>query len=221
MSEIRRKLVPLALLATTLLACRPETIADDTSAPAQTRDAEPWYRVFDRGARVTVQAGQPVTIRLEEGLDSGSAVVGEVVRGVVDQDVRIDGDVAIPAGATVKGSITEVRSAKRFGGQASITVTWHEVETDRGDDLPVTGALTATGRSSTGRDTATIAGSAVGGALLGGLLGNGDEAAAGAIVGGGVGTAVASRRGDEAVLQAGATTVVHVAVTRTVRVAAA
>jgi len=148
-----------------------------------------------------VPPGTLVTVRLTDSLDSGNAEEGAPVEAVVDRAVRVDGVVVIPEGAPVTGEVTEVRPARRLGGKASLTVVFREISPPHGPAIPVSGSVTATARSQTGKDAATIAGSAVGGALLGDAVG--DEPVVGAVVGGGIGTAVASRRGPEAVLPAG------------------
>ena len=72
-----------------------------------------------------------------------------------------------------------------------------------GDSLAIEGEISAESKKQTGKDTAVIVGSTVGGALLGKAVGGEDGDVAGAVIGGGAGTAVASRRGPEAVLESG------------------
>ena len=210
------RFVALGLATVSLVACQPEGSSSDPSVARDHASRAPWYSTFTSPKRVSINAGQSVTVRLTDTVDSGSAEVGQNVDGVVDHDVTVDGRIAIAAGDRAQGEVVEVRPAKRFGGHSSITVAWHSVEAANGDSVPISGSISAQGRSTTGKDSATIAGSTVGGAILGHLLGGRDGTAAGAIVGGGVGTAVASRRGEEAVLEQGRTVVARVTESREV-----
>jgi len=209
----------LTLALASLVACQMPSSQGESAQGRQPRNEGGWFSRVSSPKRVEIGAGELVTVRLAETLDSGSATDGQGVSGAVDRDVVAQGTVVIPSGTHVDGHVVAVRPAKHFGGQASLEIAWDAVETARGDRIPIQGSLTARARSTTGRDTATIAGSTVGGALLGKLIGgDGNDAVAGAVVGGGIGTAVASRRGQEAVLQAGATTAARVTETRAVRV---
>ena len=165
--------------------------------------------MFGPRREAQVPSGTPVTVRIGQSLDSGTASTGDHVSATVVSDVMADGHVVIPAGSSVNAHVGEVRPAKRFGGQAMVSVVFDSVDV-AGTTVPLEGSIAAAGKKQTGKDTGIIAGSAVGGAVLGKVLGGDDkDAAAGAVVGGGIGTAVASKRGDEAELSSGAEGVAH------------
>ena len=163
-------------------------------------------------------AGTPIDIRLGEALDSGTATVGQTVTAQVTHPVVVNGRTVVPKGATVQGEVTELQPAKRFGGQGKIGVTFGSVRLPSGQTVALEGTMEALAKKDTAKDTATIAGSAVGGALLGKIIGKDDkDAAIGAVVGGAAGTAVAARKGDEAILEAGTEGSVVVARDATIR----
>jgi len=154
----------------------------------------------------TLPANSLVEVRLQTDVVSSSAAVGHPVEGIVTSDVAENGNVLIPAGSRVGGTITEVKSAKRFGGQAMVAISFDVVTPPNGEDVPVEGGMAAYADKQTGKDAGAIIGGTVGGAILGKVLGkDGKDAAAGAVIGGGIGTAIASRKGDEAYLPAGTT----------------
>ena len=149
-------------------------------------------------------AGTAFSARLDESVSSETASVGDRVTASVVNDVTTDGSVVIHAGAKATGRVSEVKPAKHFGGQAMVSVTFDSVDVSGLKGLPIEGSLSSHANKSTGTDTATIAGSTVGGAVLGKVIGGDDkDAAVGAVVGGGIGTAVASRKSEEAVIEAG------------------
>lgn len=218
-----------SLLATATLAgaiaCNPsadDALGDAGSAPgvraarADSRESGGFFNFLERSPTHELPAGTRISVRLTDTIDSETASVGQDVRASVSSRVSVGGDVVIPVGAVVRGEVAEVKSAKRFGGQALIAVVFTEIETPDGTDVPVTGRIQDLGKKQVGKDTATIAGSAAGGAILGEILD--DKPVEGAIVGGGIGTAVASRKGEEAVLSAGQEIVVET--TRVVRLKA-
>lgn len=164
-------------------------------APAPVRPKPP--------ATASLAGGSSFEVMLLEELSSDVALAGDAVAGRVVNPVRADGRIVIPAGAEVSGVVAEAKSAKRFGGQAVVVVAWNSVALPGGGSLAVEGQLIAEAKGTTKKDTAIITGSTAGGALLGKVLGgDSKDAAIGAVLGGGIGTAVASKRGDEAILLA-------------------
>lgn len=208
-----------ALLVATI-ACTPRTNEQGTSnsnnnsnsgvrteRTGSSRNDDGGFSLFERSPKHELPEGTNIPVRLTDTVDSETASVGQNVRGTVTTNVSVGGDVVVPSGSIAKGEVVEVKSAKRFGGQAMIAVRFDEVETPGGSDIPVNGRIEDFGKKQVGKDTATIAGSAAGGAILGEVLDG--KPVEGAIVGGGIGTAVASRKGQEAVLSAGQEVVVQ------------
>ena len=160
--------------------------------------------------KATLRAGSEMEVMLVSEAASDTSMAGDAVDGRLVSAVNLNGRTVIPAGAIVQGVIAEVKSAKRFGGQAMVSINWTSVTLPRGGTLAVEGNLAAYAKSEKGKDTAKIAGGAAAGAILGKWLGgDSKDAAVGAAVGGGIGTAVASKRGDEAILPAETTSTVH------------
>jgi hypothetical protein len=152
-------------------------------------------------ATANLPGGTEFEVMLVNELASNVALAGEPVEGRILDAVRVNGRTVIPAGTRVEGVISEVAKAKHIGGRAMVAVAWTGVILPGGGSLAIEGGLMAEAKGTTKKDTAIIAGSAVGGAILGKILGgDSKDAAIGAVLGGGVGTAVAAKRGDEAIL---------------------
>ena len=185
-------------------APRTETASrHDEPAPEPVRRPEP--------TRVTVPAGTTLTAEVTNGASSATAQVGDNVTARVAADVYAGGELAIPAGSRVSGTVTEVQGLRRVGGRARLAVRFDSVELPNGDRVPIYAAWSATGRNETGRDAATIGGSAAGGAVLGRVLSRGrrsdERTAQGAAVGAVIGTVIAARnqRGGDVQLPEGTT----------------
>jgi hypothetical protein len=154
-----------------------------------------------RVARVTVPSGTSLEVTLGNSLSSENASVGDGWSGSV-----LNGRDGIPAGSTVSGTVSAVRSARK-GDRAML-------------DLRLT-SLTANGRSYRmhGSTEAIVAGStrarnlgAIGvataaGALVGrAVSGSGKGTLIGAVVGGGAATGVVSQtKGYQVTLKSGTT----------------
>jgi hypothetical protein len=214
-----------AMLTVVILAaaCAPATENTTTTAPAaasaqtdewadtdpapQAEYKAPAPKPAPKPARAKVPAtanlpgGSEFEVMLVNEVASNIALAGDPVEGRVVNSVRVDGRTVIPGGSRVEGVISEVQKAKHIGGHAMIAVAWTGVVLPDGGSLAIEGGLLMEAKGTTKKDTAIIAGSAVGGAILGKVLGgDSKDAAIGAVVGGGVGTAVAAKRGDEAIL---------------------
>ncbi|HEY3839708.1 MAG TPA: hypothetical protein VGL72_24220, partial [Bryobacteraceae bacterium] len=63
-------------------------------------------------ARVRLPSGLTVAMRLETGIDSNRARVGDILTAHTDNDVAEDGRVLIPKGSPVSGRIRQLRKVK-------------------------------------------------------------------------------------------------------------
>jgi hypothetical protein len=154
---------------------------------------------------ITVPPDAVLGLQIERTISSELARVEDKVEARVTRDVRVDGRVAIPAGSTVKGSVTEVDRGSRLKGKARLAVRFHTVVLADGTQLNLkTDPVVREGQSSTGQTAAKVGGAAIGGAILGAILGGGKGAAIGAAAGGAGGTAAAmANQSDPATLTAG------------------
>ena len=154
---------------------------------------------------VTVPPDAVLGLQIEKTISSDLARVEDKVEARVTRDVRVDGRVAIPAGSTVKGSVTEVDRGSRLKGRARLAVRFHTVVLADGTQLTLkTDPVVREGQSMTGQTTAKVGGAAIGGAILGAILGGGKGAAIGAAAGGAGGTAAAmANQNEPATLTAG------------------
>ncbi len=156
-------------------------------------------------AALRVPSGTVFDVELNSELDSGQNQVGDEFSARVTSSVVIDGQVAIPAGSTIHGTVEEVKAAKRGAGNASMTLRFHGLGLPSGHSTDISASISEGTGGKKKRNAAIIGGSAVGGAILGRVLGNDSkDAAIGAIVGGAIGTGVVvSKKGDQVKLPAG------------------
>jgi type IV secretory pathway VirB10-like protein len=196
---------------------RPTTTHRTAPAPVQraSRDIyEPTVDVRPAPAppatrRQTVPAGTAIAATLNNDLSSATAQVGDGVTAHVTQDVYTGGVRAIPAGSRLLGEVVDAQGLRRVGGRARLGVRFTSVELPDGSRAPIDASWSAIGRNETGRDAATIGGSAAGGAVLGRVLSHGhrqdERTAQGAVVGAVIGTVIAARNqpSGELVLPAG------------------
>jgi hypothetical protein len=159
-------------------------------------------------------------LQIENTVTSKLAKVEDRVDARVTRDVRVGGEVAVPAGSRVRGNVTLVEQGGKFKEQARLGIRFHTIVLADGSTVPInTETIYRDGDAVAGRSAAKIGGAAVGGAIIGAILGGGKGAAIGAGVGAGAGTG-ATMAGDrsEARMQAGSTVTVRLAQPATVRV---
>jgi hypothetical protein len=140
--------------------------------------------------------------------------VEQAVNGHLARAVRVNGEVAIPAGSAVSGIVTSARRSGKVKGRAYVSMRFSNL-TPRGDAESYRMETRTVGRlapATKRNDAIKIGAPAAGGAIVGGLVGGGKGAAVGAAAGGGAGTAVVlSTRGKEVRLGRGATVLVRLA----------
>ena len=69
------------------------------------------------------------------------------------------------------GEVTEVKSAKKIGGRAWLVLDFDTLRLSSGEEVAIRSSIEYVGKKQTGKDAATIGGSAAGGAILGRVLG--------------------------------------------------
>jgi hypothetical protein len=133
---------------------------------------------------VEVPVGTEIDVRLIDSLDSGTAMVEDRFEGATVADVRVDGRVAIPAGAVVRGVVSEVSPATRTNRTARMTVSFDQL-TINGRAHPIHGTVTEAIEGSGLKGEAGRIGVGAGaGAVIGGLLGGVKGALLGVAIGG-------------------------------------
>jgi hypothetical protein len=146
---------------------------------------------------LVVPAGTHIVVRIGNSLNTKTTSTGETFTGSLANAVAVKGDVAIPAGAGVTGTVVDSKSPGRFKGAGvlSITVTSINVGGVPVNVATSTYAQTVKGK---GKRTAVAVGGGTGaGALIGGLAGGGKGALIGGLVGAGAGTAGAAFTGNK------------------------
>lgn len=183
---------------------RPTTPAP-SPAPAPT-PARP------RFVTMSVPAGTSFSVRLNQELSTRTATAGETFTATLAESLLADdGTTLIPAGATVRGRVTESSKSGRAGEQAQLRIDFTSISYGGSTYSLSATTLDAEARLVT-RDSRTtqaakVGGAAVAGAILGRVIGKDTRSTvAGAVVGAAAGTAVAMGTADvDAVIPAGAT----------------
>jgi hypothetical protein len=169
---------------------------------------------------LTVPSDAVLGLQIERTVSSELARVEDRVDARVTRDVRVADRVAIPAGSTVRGSVSEVDRGGRMKGKARLAIRFHTIVLADGTQLALkTDPVVREGQSPGGESAAKVGGAAIGGAILGAILGGGKGAAIGGAVGAGAGTAAAMTNDrNPATLAAGTTVTVRMQAPVTVTV---
>lgn len=169
---------------------------------------------------LTVPSDAVLGLQIERTVSSELARVEDKVDARVTRDLRVGDRVAIPAGSTVRGSVTEVERGGRMKGKARLAIRFHTIVLADGTQVALkTEPVVREGQSPGGESAAKVGGAAIGGAILGAILGGGKGAAIGGAVGAGAGTAAAMTNDrNPATLTAGTTVTVRMQAPVTVTV---
>ncbi|HUI83331.1 MAG TPA: hypothetical protein VL240_03860 [Candidatus Binatia bacterium] len=148
---------------------------------------------------IVVPAGTSVVVRMGNTINTKTANAGDTFTGSVAHPVAVNGEVAIPAGAGVTGTVVESKSPGKFKGEGVLAIALTSINV-RGVPTTVETSQYAVSVKGKGKRTAVMAGGGTGaGALIGGLAGGGKGALIGGLVGAGAGTAGAAFTGNKEV----------------------
>jgi hypothetical protein len=157
------------------------------SSPGEAAESNSARTARSERAEVTIPAGDRISIRTTDTIDSGKANVGQTFRASLDAPLTSEGRVIVPAGAPATLQIQSVQGAGRIKGSSELSVRVTNIEY-RGKTYPVNSSVYADAGSARGKQTAIKTGAgAAAGAIIGAIAGGGKGAAIGSAAGGGAG----------------------------------
>ena len=146
---------------------------------------------------LVVPAGTSLVVRLGSTLDTKTAEAGQPFNGTLARSVAVGGEVAIPAGAGVSGSVVESKSPGKFKGEGLLSITLNSINVGGVPREIATSTFTQTVKGKGKRTAVAVGGGTGAGALIGGIAGGGKGALIGGLVGAGAGTAGAAFTGNK------------------------
>jgi hypothetical protein len=144
---------------------------------------------------VVIPAGKVLTVTLDQTVNSKTASNGDVFAASLAEPVTIDGNVVLPAGTKVSGTIVQAQSAGKFNGHALLQLTLDSIRLNGTRYSIQTSEFEEVGKGRGKRTGIGAGGGAAFGAIIGALAGGGKGAAIGAVAGGGAGAAGAGFTG--------------------------
>ena len=173
-----------------------------------------------RFEEVTVREDAVIGIRLESAVSSETARVEDRVTARVSRDVTADGRTAIPAGATLEGTVVFVEQGGKFKERARIGIRFTTLVLADNVRLPIqTDTIFRDGEAPAPEATSKIGAAAVVGTILGAVIGGKKGAAIGGAAGAAGGTATVAAGGrNEATMATGAQLTVRLTAPLTVLV---
>jgi len=146
---------------------------------------------------ITVPAGASIVARIGSTLDTKTTHDGDTFTGTLARSVSVHGEVAIPSGAGVTGTVVESKSPGKFKGEGVLTVALTSVNVGGAPESIQTSTYTVNVKGKGKRTAVAVGGGTGAGALIGGIAGGGKGALIGGLVGAGAGTAGAAFTGNK------------------------
>ena len=158
---------------------------DPPQAPAQPAPPQGY-----NGGDFTLPAGQPMMVRMIDGVDSSKNHVGDIFHASLETDLNVNGVLVARRGSDVYGRLASSDEGGKFSGKSELQLELTRLVID-GKDFPLISSDYNVQGKSRGADSAKkVGGGAVLGAIIGGIAAGGKGAAIGAAAGGGAGAGV-------------------------------
>jgi hypothetical protein len=165
---------------------QPQAPAPQPQAYAPSQDPAP----VAAGGAITIPAGQPMLVRMIDGVDSSKNRVGDIFHASLETDLVIGGSVVARKGTDIYGRLANAQEAGHIKGSAELQLELTRMVVN-GQDYPLESSdYTLKGKGRGGNTAEKVGGGAALGAIIGAIAGGGKGAAIGAGVGAGAGGAV-------------------------------
>ncbi len=155
---------------------------------------------------ITVPETTRLDLSLGARLSSDTAQAGDEFEATLASPIEIEGFEAVPAGSRIEGHVSHAAGAGDVSGRGSITLELDSLSLPEGGRVEIQAEpVSFEARGTKKKDAGIIGGLAGVGAVVGGIIGGKKGAAIGGAAGGGAGTTVVlTTKGEEAVLEEGA-----------------
>lgn len=147
-------------------------------------------------ARITIPAGTPIRVRLDQDLGSKISQTGETFSATLASPVIVHGQTVIPQDARAEGAVIEARRLGRFRGQAVLALRLERVTTRWGSYAVNTSTMSQVEKGKGRRTAGFVGGGGALGAIIGGIAGGGKGALIGGLAGAGAGAAGTAMTGN-------------------------
>jgi serine/threonine-protein kinase len=219
-SRIASRRLPLALAAAILLAVLVGLLWSRSGERAQPRASrspgdlvvveEPGFFGKLLGSPNRLMITVPETTRLDVSLgtqlSSETAEAGDEFTATLSSPIEIEGVEAVPAGSRIEGHVSHAAGAGDVSGRGAITLELDTLSLPEAGRVDIRAEpISFEARGTKRKDAGIIGGLAGVGAVVGGIIGGKKGAAIGGAVGGGAGTTVVvTTKGEEIILEEGA-----------------
>jgi hypothetical protein len=152
------------------------------------RDGESHHYVYAApGTPMTLPAGEPILVRMIDGVDSKRNVVGDVFKAGLETDLAVNNVLVARRGSDAYVRLAYTKEARGLAGSSELQLELTRIIIDGREFPVVSGEYTMKGKGRGGDTAKKVGGGAVIGAIIGGVAGGGTGAAIGAGVGGAAG----------------------------------
>src|SRR5262249_49527446 len=131
----------------------------------QAPPSEPPAPPKPRFEELLIPADSVIGLRLEETISSDTARVEDRVEARGSRDLRVNGEIAVPAGTRARGNVTLVETGGKFKDRARLGVRFHTLVLADGSTIPIqTETIYREGQEVANKSAAKIGGAAAAGA---------------------------------------------------------
>jgi hypothetical protein len=156
--------------------------------PDRDRDRESRRYVYAApGTPITLPAGEPILVRMIDGVDSKRNVVGDVFKASLETDLAVNNVLVARRGSDAFVRLAYSKEARGLSGSSELQLELTRIIIDGREFPVVSGEYTMKGKGRGGDTAKKVGGGAIVGAIIGGVAGGGAGAAIGAGVGGAAG----------------------------------
>lgn len=95
------------------------------------------YQIQGKGHTERIERGSVVELKAIDSITTENAKEGDLFNSITTSDIEINGNIVLPKGTLVRGSIEKINGAKRLSKSAQLYLNFDHIVTSSGKQIPI------------------------------------------------------------------------------------
>lgn len=95
------------------------------------------YQMQGRGNTERLERGTVIELKAMDSITTENASEGDIFNSITTKDIEMNGNIVLPKGTLVRGSIEKINASKRLSKSAKLYLNFDHIVTSSGKQIPI------------------------------------------------------------------------------------